>query len=96
MFAHCYTAQGYSDYLYTGETDGLNCAIWHSAQGGPAFDLAHYSYLNGRSSRLELETLSSDGQSLVSTKTYYLQYNWHGDATAKIDPTTGAGMIGAV
>jgi len=84
------TAQGYSDYTYLGETDWLLRETWHAATSGQVFDLYRYWYANGRPSRVEVASTTGDLQYLQSYTTYYLQYNWHGDAATSIQ-TDGNG-----
>jgi hypothetical protein len=55
------------------------------------FDLARYWYTNGRPSRIELAAVSDDGQTLNSYATYYIKYDWHGNATAIVDSGGGGG-----
>ncbi len=58
---------------------------WHSyVSPYNVFDLFRYWYANGRPSRVEIANVSADLQTLTSYSTYYIQYNWHGDAVTYV------------
>jgi len=60
------------------------------------FDWVRYWYANGRPSRVEVASTSSDLQYVYGYNTYYLQYNWHGDAVTYIAlDGSGGGSWGA-
>ena len=86
---HRYTAQGYSDYFYNGNSDWLLGEFWHAATSHNTFDLVRYQYTNGRPSRIELASVSPDLQSSSGLTPYYLQYNWHGDVVVWVDSSGG-------
>ena len=97
-----YAVQGYSDYTYDGNTDWLVRETWHAATSGSTFDpsaslrasLVRYWYANGRPSRVEAPSVTSDLQTLNGYTAYYLEYNWHGDATNFVT-SDGIGGSGA-
>ncbi len=76
--------QGYSDYIYEDGTDWLLRETWHAITSTNVFDLVRYWYVNGRPSRVEVAIVSADLQTLTSYSTYYIQYNWHGDAVTYV------------
>jgi RHS repeat-associated protein len=91
------TARGYSDYTYEDGTNWLVRETWHSAISGNVFDLVRYWYTNGRPSRVEL-VMSAPGDlsTAWSYGTYYIQYNWHGDAVTYVAlDGSGGGSWGA-
>ncbi len=81
--------------MFEDGTHWLVRETWHAATSLNVFDpstefslseaeglrtsLVRYWYTNGRPSRMELASTSSDLQYLNSYVTWYLQYDWHGD-----------------
>jgi hypothetical protein len=74
----------------------LERKTWHAITSTNTFDLVRYWYANGRPSRVEVASTSSDLQYVYGYNTYYLQYNWHGDAVTYIAlDGSGGGSWGA-
>jgi len=88
------TAQGYSDYSYEDGADWLVRETWHSSISGNTFDLVRCWYANGRPSRMQVASASGDLSQVSGYATYYLQYNWHGDAVTVVDPDGAGGNQG--
>jgi RHS repeat-associated protein len=81
------------------DEDGTNWLLretWHAITSTNTFDLVRYWYANGRPSRVEVASTSSDLQYVYGYNTYYIQYNWHGDAVTYIAlDGSGGGSWGA-
>jgi hypothetical protein len=74
----------------------LERKTWHAITSTNTFDLVRYWYANGRPSRVEVAATSSDLQYVYGYNTYYIQYNWHGDAVTYIAlDGSGGGSWGA-
>ncbi len=92
-----YNSYGYSDYIYEDGTDWLLRETWHSnISPYNVFDLVRYWHVNGRPSRMEyVNTAPPDLSVAWSYNTFYLQYNWHGDAARYVgmDGVAGGSMV---